>query len=259
MVFYERHARVFYMSYIIAIAGKGGVGKTTISAMLVQHLLKIDKPVLAVDADPNSNLNVALGMKYEETIADIREEVKKKTPDSFSRSEFFGMRLEEALVEGNGFDLLVMGRPEGPGCYCAVNNILRDYLARISKNYRFVVIDNEAGMEHLSRRTASDIDLLLLVSDPTMVGINSAINAFNTAKSAGVKIKNINLIINKSKGNLETDKLKLIKDAGLKIGGYIPFQEDIQKNSEKGSSVKSEIASSAVFDSLLTMTSNKGA
>ena len=103
------------MSYTIAVAGKGGVGKTTISAMLVRHLLKIDKPVLAVDADPNSNLNVALGMKYEETIADIREEVKKKTPDSFSRSEFFGMRLEEALVEGNGFDLLVMGRPEGPG------------------------------------------------------------------------------------------------------------------------------------------------
>ena len=247
------------MSYTIAVAGKGGVGKTTISAMLVRHLLKIDKPVLAVDADPNSNLNVALGMKYEETIADIREEVKKKTPDSFSRSEFFGMRLEEALVEGNGFDLLVMGRPEGPGCYCAVNNILRDYLARISKNYRFVVIDNEAGMEHLSRRTASDIDLLLLVSDSTMVGMNSAINAFNTVKSAGVKIKDINLVINKSKGDLETDKLKLIKDAGLKIGGYIPFQENIQKDSEKGNSVKSEISLSGIFDSFLSMTNTKGA
>ena len=247
------------MSYTIAVAGKGGVGKTTISAMLVRHLLKIDKPVLAVDADPNSNLNVALGMKYEDTIADIREEVKKKTPDSFSRSEFFGMRLEEALVEGNGFDLLVMGRPEGPGCYCAVNNILRDYLARISKNYRFVIIDNEAGMEHLSRRTASDIDLLLLVSDSTMVGINSAINAFNTVKSAGVKIKDINLVINKSKGDLETDKLKLIKDAGLKIGGYIPFQENIQKDSEKGNSVKSEISLSGIFDSFLSMTNTKGA
>ncbi|MDP2921665.1 MAG: AAA family ATPase [Candidatus Omnitrophota bacterium] len=226
------------MSYTIAVAGKGGVGKTTISAMLVQHLMKIDKPVLAVDADPNSNLNVALGMKYEETIAEIREEVKKHTPDSFSKSEFFGMRLEEALAEGNGFDLLVMGRPEGPGCYCAVNNILRDYLARISKKYKFVVIDNEAGMEHLSRRTASDIDLLLLVSDPTVVGINSAINAFNTAKSAGIKIKDIKLIINKSKGGLEPDKLKLIKAAGLEIGGYIPFQEEIQKNSEKGGMVK---------------------
>ena len=226
------------MAFIIAVAGKGGVGKTTISAMLVRYLMKIDKPVLAVDADPNSNLNVALGMKYEETIADVREEVKKQTPDSFSKSEFFGLKLEETLVEADGFDLLVMGRPEGPGCYCAVNNILRDYLAKISKKYKFVVIDNEAGMEHLSRRTAADIDLLLLVSDPTMVGINSAINAFNTAKSAGVKIKDIELIINKSKGGMEEDKLKLIKNAGLKIGGYIGFQEDIEKNSESGNPVK---------------------
>ena len=242
------------MTYIIAVAGKGGVGKTTISAMLVQYLLKIQKPVLAVDADPNSNLNAALGLKYEETIADIREEVKKQTPESFSKSEFFGLRLEEALVEGNGFDLLVMGRPEGPGCYCAVNNILREYLAKISKKYKFVVIDNEAGMEHLSRRTAADIDLLLLVSDPTMVGVNSAINAFNTAKSAGVKIKDITLVINKSKGELEPDKLKLIENTGLKIGGYIGFQDEIQKNSETGDIVKIEIASSAAIDSLLAMT-----
>lgn len=225
------------MSYIVAVAGKGGVGKTTISAMLVHHLLKIDKPVLAVDADPNSNLNAALGLEYEETIADIREEVKRQTPESFSKSDFFSLKLEEAMVEGNGFDLLVMGRPEGPGCYCAVNNILREYLAKISKKYKFVVIDNEAGMEHLSRRTAADIDLLLLISDPTMVGVNSAINAFNTAKSAGIKIKDIALVINKSRGELESDKLKLIKNAGLKIGGYIGFQEAIQKNSEKGKGV----------------------
>jgi len=247
------------MAYIIAVAGKGGVGKTTISAMLVQHLLKIDQPVLAVDADPNSNLNVALGMEYEETIADIREEVKKQTPDNFSKSEFFGLRLEEALSEGNGFDLLVMGRPEGPGCYCAVNNILRDYLLRISKKYKFVVIDNEAGMEHLSRRTATDIDLLLLVSDPTMVGLNSAINAFNTAKNAGVKIKGIKLVINKSKSELEADKLELIKKAGLKIGGYIGYQEELQKNSEKGYSVKPEDSLSLVLDQLLAMTLYEGA
>lgn len=244
------------MAYIIAVAGKGGVGKTTISAMLVQYLLKIDKPVLAVDADPNSNLNTALGMEYEETIADIREEVKKQTPDNFSKSEFFGLRLEEALSEGNGFDLLVMGRPEGPGCYCAVNNILRDYLLRISKKYKFVVIDNEAGMEHLSRRTAADVDLLLLVSDSTMVGLNSAINVFNTAKNAGVKIRDIKLIINKSKGGLETNKSELIEKAGLKIGGYIGFQEEIQKNSEKGYSVKPEASLSPVLDQLLAMMRN---
>jgi CO dehydrogenase maturation factor len=240
------------MAYIIALAGKGGVGKTTISAMLVQYLMKIDKPVLAVDADPNSNLDVALGMKYEETIADIREEVKTETPESFSKSEFFGLRLEEALMEGDGFDLLVMGRPEGPGCYCAVNNILREYLAKVSKKYKFVVIDNEAGMEHLSRRTATDIDLLLLVSDPTMVGVNSAINAFNTAKSAGVKIKDILLIINKSKAELEENKLVIIKNAGLKMGGYISFQDEIQKNSEEGKSVSRPGSSlDSIFDNLL--------
>src|SRR3989338_4656268 len=242
------------MAYIIAIAGKGGGGKTTISAMLVRRLLRIDRPILAVDADPNSNLNAALGLKYSETIADIREEVKKKTPESFSKTEFFSLRLEEALVEADGFDLLVMGRPEGPGCYCAVNNLLREYLAKIAKNYKFVVIDNEAGMEHLSRRTAADIDLLLLIADSTMVGINSAIKAFNTAKSAGLKIKDIALVINKSKGGLGADKLKLIESAGLKIGGYIPFQDEIEKDSEKGDIVKPEIASSAVFDSLLAMT-----
>jgi len=246
------------MAYIIAVAGKGGVGKTTISAMLVHYLLTIDKPVLAVDADPNSNLNAALGMEYEETIADIREEVKKKTPENFSKSEFFSLRLEEAIVEGNGFDLLVMGRPEGPGCYCAVNNILREYLVKISKKYKFVVIDNEAGMEHLSRRTAADIDLLLLISDPTMVGIGSAINAFNTAKSAGIKIKDISLIINKSKDGIEKDKIKLIENAGLEIGGYIGFQEDIQKNSEKGNSVKPEAASSAIFGKFFAVIDAKG-
>ena len=150
----------------------------------------------------------------------------------------FRLRLEEVLSEGSGFDLLVMGRPEGPGCYCAVNNILRDYLAKISKKYKFVVIDNEAGMEHLSRRTAADIDLLLLVSDTTMVGINSAINAFNTVKSAGVKIKDIELIINKSKDGPGEAKLKLIEKAGLKIGGHFSFQDEIQKNSESGNPIK---------------------
>jgi CO dehydrogenase maturation factor len=246
------------VAYIIAIAGKGGVGKTTISAMLIQHLLKIGSPILAVDADPNSNLNVALGLEYGETIADIREDVKKKTPESFSKSEFFSLRLEEAVAEGKGIDLLVMGRPEGPGCYCAVNNILREHLAKIAGKYKFVVIDNEAGMEHLSRRTAADIDLLLFVTDPTMVGIVSAINASKTAKSAGIKIKDAALIINKSKGALEKDKLALIESAGLKIGGYIDYQEEIQKNSEKGASVKPGVISQAIFDSLFAIKVAKG-
>ncbi|NQV04645.1 MAG: AAA family ATPase [Candidatus Omnitrophica bacterium] len=226
------------MPYIIAVAGKGGVGKTTVATLLVQHLLKDSKPVLAIDADPNSNLNALLGFEYKETISDIRDEAKNLSSVSISKSDFFNMRLEEILAEGDGVDLLVMGRPEGPGCYCAVNNILREYLSKLGKNYRFVVIDNEAGMEHLSRRTANNIDRLLLISDTTMVGVQSAINAFEAAKKAGIKIKGASLIINKARSGLDKEKLELVKNSGLDIAGYIPFQERIEKNSEAGKKLK---------------------
>jgi len=222
------------VSYVIAVAGKGGVGKTTIAALLIQRIARTNGPVLAIDADPNSNLNVPLGLDYADTIADIREEAKNLSSPSFSKSDFFNMRLQEILIEGDRLDLLVMGRPEGPGCYCAVNNILREYLSRLSKNYKFIVIDNEAGMEHLSRRTAGSIDLLFLVSDSTVVGIKSAIAAFQTTKKSGIKINDNSFFINKAQKQLEKEKDKLIKEAGLNITGYFPFQEKIQKNSETG-------------------------
>jgi len=228
------------MAYTIAVAGKGGVGKTTVCAMLIQHLLTLDRPVLAVDADPNSNLDVLLGFKVKETISDIREAAKSLSSPSMSKSDFFNMKLEEIIIEGDGVDLLVIGRPEGPGCYCAVNNMLREYLLRLIKNYKFVVIDNEAGMEHLSRRTASEIDKLLLVSDSTIVGLQSAIYAFQAAKKSGIKIKEASLVVNKSKRELEEDKIKLISAAGLEIAGYIPFQEKIQESSEAGKKFNSD-------------------
>ncbi|MFH1782370.1 MAG: AAA family ATPase [Candidatus Omnitrophota bacterium] len=222
------------MSYTIAIAGKGGVGKTTTSSLLIKLLAKIATPVLAVDADPNSNLNTLLGLDYTETIADIREEAKNLNSLNMSKSDFFNMKIEEAISEGKGIDLLVMGRPEGSGCYCAVNNILREYLSKISKSYRFVVIDNEAGMEHLSRRTASNIDQLVLVSDPTAVGLRSAVNAYNTVKKAGIKVEEFSLIINKAKEKIDSKKEKIIEEAGLVIDGYLPYQEQIVETSEKG-------------------------
>ncbi|MFH1478374.1 MAG: AAA family ATPase [Candidatus Omnitrophota bacterium] len=226
------------MAYTIAVAGKGGVGKTTISSILIRLLLKIDSPILAVDADPNSNLDIALGLSYDETIADIREEARSLESKGLSKSDFFNLKIEEAVSEGKGVDLLVMGRPEGSGCYCAVNNMLRDYLVRLGKNYRFIIIDNEAGMEHLSRRTANEIDLLLLVSDTTKVGLDSAIHAFNTARSAGLKVKDISLIVNKAKALLEESKLKLIKDSGLALDGYFSYNESIAIDSEQGIEVK---------------------
>ena len=239
------------MAYTIAVAGKGGVGKTTVCAMLIQHLLTLDRPVLAVDADPNSNLDVLLGFKVKETISDIREAAKSLSSPSMSKSDFFNMKLEEIIIEEDGVDLLVMGRPEGPGCYCAVNNMLREYLLRLIKNYKFVVIDNEAGMEHLSRRTASEIDKLLLVSDSTIVGLQSAINAFQTAKKSGLKFKGTSLVVNRSKSPLDKEKLGLIDDSGLNIAGYIPYKEDLEKNSEKGSMLTKEIASKINLDFIL--------
>ncbi|TET40210.1 MAG: carbon monoxide dehydrogenase, partial [Elusimicrobia bacterium] len=187
------------MAFTIAVAGKGGSGKTTLATLTILQLIRQNKgPVLAVDADPNSNLNVGLGMKFEETIADLREEVlTKEIPSGMSKTEFFDYRLHECLVEGDKVDLLVMGRPEGSGCYCAVNNLLRQYLSRISKQYKYVVMDNEAGMEHLSRRTTDGVDVLLVTSDPTLVSIRSAARIQEIALQIKLKIKDIYLIINR--------------------------------------------------------------
>ncbi|HDP16414.1 MAG TPA: DUF87 domain-containing protein [Candidatus Omnitrophica bacterium] len=240
------------MRYIIAVAGKGGVGKTTVAALLIKELSKNNGPILAIDADPNSNLNILLGMDYNETIADIREEAKSHSSASMPKSDFFNMRLQEIVTEGDGVDLLVMGRPEGPGCYCAVNNILRDYLSALSKNYKYVVIDNEAGMEHLSRCTADSVDNLVLVSDTTMVGIHSAVNAFNTAKKSGLKVKSFSLLVNKSNGELDREKKDLLDTAGLDITGYVRFEKEIEENSEAGLGIP-RIASSALSAGLRSL------
>jgi len=187
------------MAFTIAVAGKGGSGKTTLATLIILHLIRENTgPVLAVDADPNSNLNVGLGMKFGETIADLREEIlDKEVPPGMAKTEFLDYRLHECLVEGDKVDLLVMGRPEGPGCYCAVNNLLRQYLSKISKRYKYVVMDNEAGMEHLSRRTTDDVDALLITSEPTMVSISSASRIYEIALRIKLRIKRIYLIINR--------------------------------------------------------------
>jgi CO dehydrogenase maturation factor len=153
---------------IVAVIGKGGVGKTTVAALLVKRLLSTgETPVLAIDADPSSCLGSALGLTVERTLAHEREALKNpegSRPPSMSQAEWMMLKIQETLVENDGFDLLTMGRPEGPGCYCFANNVIREQLDQLARSYRHVLLDCEAGLEHLSRRTAGRPDALVCVA-----------------------------------------------------------------------------------------------
>lgn len=193
---------------------------------MVDYLVTDKKgSILAIDADPNSTLPEALGIKSHDSIAGICDDVSKhidNIPAGMAKERFIEMRIQEALVEEKGFDLLVMGRPEGPGCYCYVNNILRDLIARVIKNYDFVVIDNAAGMEHISRRTMRAIDKLLLISDYSVVGIRSAKRISELVKELGIKVGAASLVINKAGGFLEPLQDE-IRAAGVRFVGAIPY------------------------------------
>lgn len=185
------------MGYAIALGGKGGTGKTTIAGLLIRYMLNRGmKPLLAIDADSNSNLNDVLGVPLEETLSDAREEMKTKVPVGMTKDIFMEMKVEQALVEADGFDLIAMGRPEGPGCYCAANNLLSSLIDRLIGNYPFVVIDNEAGMEHFSRLTQKDIDLLMLVSDPSRRGLSAACRIAELVNTLPMRVSQIVLVIN---------------------------------------------------------------
>ncbi len=218
------------MTKTLAVAGKGGSGKTTFSALLIRYLLKAKKkPILAVDADPNSNLNEALGIEINQTIGELREEITQKVeeiPVGVSKDTLIELKLQQAVSEGDGFDLLVMGRSEGPGCYCYINNILRKYLDLVAENYLYIVIDNEAGMEHLSRRITRDIDSLFLISDPTPRGIEAVARIKKLAISLNLKIGEMFLVINKA-DKIEESVWERIKKENLNFLGAIPFDQKI--------------------------------
>ena len=185
------------MGYAIALGGKGGTGKTTIAGLLIRYMLNHEmKPLLAIDADSNSNLNDVLGVSLEETLSEAREEMKTSVPVGMTKDVFMEMKVEQALVETDRFDLIAMGRPEGPGCYCAANNLLSSLIDRLIGNYPFIVIDNEAGMEHFSRLTQKDIDLLILVSDPSRRGLSAACRIAELVKTLPMRVSQIVLVIN---------------------------------------------------------------
>ena len=204
------------MTFIVAVAGKGGVGKSTISALLVRELARRSgKVVLAVDADPNSNLGEKLGVAVERTIGNIREDLLDRSDEiaaGASKAEAVMYQLRLATVEGREFDLVTMGRSEGRGCYCYVNNLLRTFLDNTMDDYPYVIIDNEAGMEHLSRRTCQRMDVLLVVSDATRVGLDTAGRILALAKEMGIEIGRAVLAINRASGSLPGELRTRIPD-----------------------------------------------
>ncbi|ROQ90853.1 ATP-binding protein [Desulfosoma caldarium] len=185
------------MSLTVAFGGKGGTGKTTLAGLLIRYMIeKGMKPVLAVDADSNANLNEVLGVSLNETLSQAREMMKKDVPTGMTKDIFMEMKMEQALVEGDGFDLIAMGQPEGPGCYCAANNLLAGLLDRLMKNYQYLVIDNEAGMEHFSRLTQKDVDVLVLVSDPSRRGLTAACRISELVSSLPMRVGKKVLVVN---------------------------------------------------------------
>jgi len=216
------------MPYSVALAGKGGSGKTTMAGMLIKYLLKKNKtPVLAVDADCNSNLNEVLGVKIAETLGNAREEMKKgDVPSGMTKDIFMEMKLEEAVVEADGFDLIVMGQPEGAGCYCAANTLLTNYLERLSGNYPYIVMDNEAGMEHISRLTTNNVDLLLIVSDPSRRGLQAAVRIEELARCLKIVVGKSYVVINQTREAPLPQAIEMIKKANLELIGTVP-EDDV--------------------------------
>ncbi|MGD8237186.1 MAG: carbon monoxide dehydrogenase [Armatimonadota bacterium] len=224
------------MSQVIAIAGKGGSGKSSLAAGLVLQLLASDRrPVLAVDADPNSTLGYFLGCEWTETMADIRED--REPPTGMSRPDYMALRMQECLAEHDGFDLLVMGRPEGPGCYCAVNNLLRRELADLTDGYGAVVIDNEAGMEHLSRRTSGGVDALLVAAQPTRVSLISAQRVLETARSNGIATGRTILVLNGVRGEPAPELTAEAEGLGCDSVLPLPWSEQLWQLSQEGKAV----------------------
>ena len=189
------------MKLSVAIAGKGGTGKTTLSALLVRALQERNvRPILAVDADPNSNLAEALGVEEGTSLAEIREKGSSEEGSPASgvgRARAIDDEIQRAITEADGFDLVTMGRPEGPRCYCYVNTLLRKSLDDLSGNYHAVVMDNEAGMEHLSRRTTNDVDVLIAVMDPTLPAFRAAKRILALSNELPVKIGRRVLLVNR--------------------------------------------------------------
>jgi len=214
------------------MAGKGGTGKTTLSALLIKYLVEKGlTPVLAVDADANENLNELIGLSAETSLGDIRERMKTETPPGMAKRDYMEIYINRAIIEASGFDLLVMGQPEGPGCYCMANTILAQVIEGLARSYRYLIVDNEAGMEHLSRLNLRKIHTLFVVSDPSIRGITTAARIADLTKALKVEVRNKVLIVNRVSKDLpaalEDQIQEVIQKTDLLFGGCVPASDDI--------------------------------
>jgi len=231
------------MAQTIALAGKGGVGKTTICGMLIEYLCeKKNGPVLAVDADANSNLNEVLGVEVESTLGDIREDIaqaemaaKSPIPSGMTKADYAEMRFGDALTEADDYDLLVMGRTQGKGCYCFVNGLLTSQVAKYAQNYRYIVVDNEAGLEHLSRGVLPQVDTILLVSDCSRRGVQAAGRLEEMIVDLKLGAKEVGLIINRApEGELNPGVQEEINKYGMTLMGVVPHDSAVYEYDAEG-------------------------
>jgi len=223
------------LSFTIAVSGKGGTGKTTLAGMIVRFLLDKGKgPILGVDADSNSNFNEVLGVKIRSTIGEARETMKKDVPVGMTKDIWFEYKVQEALTEAKGFDLIAMGRPEGPGCYCAANTLARKCLDLLTGNYQYIVIDNEAGMEHFSRLTTRDVDLLFIVSDSSQRGILTASRIRDLIHELDLRIAREVLVINRVQGQPSPETYEEVNKQHLELGGVLPVDEEVYRYDSEG-------------------------
>jgi len=248
------------MSYLIAVSGKGGVGKTTLAGLLVTRLIARGcAPVLAVDADPNMCLDDVLGVEVTKSIGTVREEAReiasKGLAAGISKQELLEYKISESLVEAKDFDLIAMGRSEGAGCYCYANNVLKNAIAQMSNAYPYLVLDNEAGLENLSRRIVQKVDLMVMIADPSSRGLKTVSRLHEMTKEMNIEYKQLAIIVNRLRRDKMPDKIEEVKNitgADFVIG--LPDCDELADLAEKGDSIAGVSSNNkivAIVDDLL--------
>lgn len=244
----------YEVTFSVAVSGKGGTGKTTISALLIRALVEREKkPVLAIDADPNSNLNECLGVSIKRSVGEIRENLlgnQKNLPPEQSKESYLDYMIQSSLTESDSFDLLAMGRPEGPGCYCYVNNVLRKIVDTTASSYPYVVMDTEAGLEHLSRRTTRDVDVLMITTDPSTRGIITAKRIAELVKELDIKVGSIYAIANRVPESLNDRIRQDLHDADLECLAVVPEDELVREFELEGKPIYNLPAASKALRSV---------